>query len=168
MTEEELLKKATQYQSFSPEKWNEYNGLDNLFIGNIKDDKIYALVHDGDLADLNAGKSSSIEYFFDQATYDKYVDPQTGEFDAQKLSEALQVKPYQSDDMAGKDGHAEYKNSIVCFKKNGEIKTPIGTCEANTQFGGGGAHEAFIPEEESRKLQENGILQYDREASNYK
>lgn len=54
MTDEGLLEKATGYQSFSPESgnWNEYNGLDNLSVENIQDDKIYALVHDGNLADI--------------------------------------------------------------------------------------------------------------------
>lgn len=166
MTDMELLERATEYQSFSPGKsWNEYNGLDDLFVKHISDNKIYALIHDGNLADLEAGKSTNIEYFFDQATYDAYVDSQTGKFDAGKLSEALQVKPYQSDIMAITDGHAEYRNSIACFEVNGDIRTPVGICEANLQFGGGGGHQAFIPDEEAHKLQESGVLKYNSQLS---
>lgn len=115
MSDEELLQLAESYQSFNPRsgRWNEYNGLDKLSVGNIQDNRMYALVHDGNLADLEKGKSSGIEYFFDQATYDKYVDPVTGKFDAKALSEALQVKPYQCPEMAATDGHAEYRNSIL-------------------------------------------------------
>ena len=161
------LLRVAGYQSYRPGTGirNEYNGLDSFSMGSIHDDRIYALVHDGNLADLEAGRSSGIEFFFDQATYDKYVDPSSGVFDAQALSEALQVKPFQSDAMAMTDGHAEYRNSIACFDRNGEIETPLGVCEANTQFGGGGAHEAFIPEEESRSLQDSGALKYNSEAS---
>ena len=168
MTDELLLKKAAEYQSFSPgsSRWNEYNGLDKLSIGSIQDNRLYALVHDGNLADLRAGRPSKIEYFFDQATYDKYVDRTTGKFDAKALSEALQVKPYQSEKMASTDGHAEYRNSIACFDRTRNIRTPVGTCKANTQFGGGGAHQAFIPAEVSTSLQENGILKYNDKASN--
>ena len=168
MVDEEILRKAIQYQSFSPRsgKRNEYNGLDNLSIGYIQDKHLYALVHDGNLNDLKEGKPSRIEYFFDQATYDKYVDSRTGKFDAKVLSEALQVKPYQSSEMASTDGHAEYRYSIVCFDRKGDVKAAVGICEANTQFGGGGAHQAFIPAEVSEALQANGVLKYNSGASN--
>lgn len=169
MTDEELLHLATEAQSFSLSgsiRRNEYNGLDNLSMGSIQDDRMYALVHDGILNDLEAGNTAGIEYFFDQATYDRYVDPVTGEFDAKALSEAMQVKPYRSSKMRSEDGHAEYRTSIVCFDRTGDIRTPVGVCEANTQFGGGGAHEAFIPAEESRALQANGTLRYNSAASN--
>lgn len=168
MSDEELLQLAERAQSFDPRSGNrnEYNGLDKMAVGNIQDTRIYALVHDGNLADLKKGKALKIEYFFDRATYDKYVDPVTGKFDSKALSEALQVKPYQSPDMAVTDGHAEYRNSIACFDRRGDIRTPVGYCEANTQFGGGGAHQAFIPSSESKALQEKGILKYNAEASN--
>ena len=162
MNYEEMLAAAEDKQSYHllDELPNEYNGKDTLATGRIKDNYIYVLVHDGQLNSLNNGEPISAEYFFDQATYDQYVDPKTGNFDSKKLSEALQVKPYQSYDMMNGDGHAEYRNSIACFKVNGTANVLMGYCEANTQFGGGGAHEAFIPDKESIQYQESGILVY--------
>ena len=63
MTDEEVLQLAKEYQSFVPGAVypNEYNGLDKLSVGNIKDDRLYALVHDGNLNDLKEGKPSKIE-----------------------------------------------------------------------------------------------------------
>ena len=167
MNYEEMLAAAEDKQSYHllDELPNEYNGKDTLATGRIKDNYIYVLVHDGQLNSLNNGEPISAEYFFDQATYDQYVDPKTGNFDSKKLSEALQVKPYQSYDMMNGDGHAEYRNSIACFKVNGTANVLMGYCEANTQFGGGGAHEAFIPDKESIQYQESGILVYNRDKS---
>lgn len=109
MNYEEMLAAAEDKQSYHllDELPNEYNGKDTLATGRIKDNYIYVLVHDGQLNSLNNGEPISAEYFFDQATYDQYVDPKTGNFDSKKLSEALQVKPYQSYDMMNGDGHGE-------------------------------------------------------------
>lgn len=163
MTDQEKLDAAAYNQSYHFDDLvpNEYNGKDNLEIGKIQDDHIYALVHDGQLNKLDQGEIAP-EYFFDQSTFDKYVDPKTGEFDSQALSEALQVQPFP--DNATGDG-AEYRTSIACFNVNGDIEAPMGYCEANTQFGGGGAHEVYIPHNESSQYQQSGALEYNKEAS---
>lgn len=82
MTDQEKLDAAAYNQSYHFDDLvpNEYNGKDNLEIGKIQDDHIYALVHDGQLNKLDQGEIAP-EYFFDQSTFDKYVDPKTGEFD---------------------------------------------------------------------------------------
>ena len=53
MTDQEKLDAAAYNQSYHFDDLvpNEYNGKDNLEIGKIQDDHIYALVHDGQLED---------------------------------------------------------------------------------------------------------------------
>lgn len=143
------LSEAEEYQTFSNDPLdknykNTYSGYDNLSISSIKDEHIYAVIHDGNIAQIKNGEPLNVSYFFDQATYDKFVDPSTGEFDATALSEALQLDPA---------GYPSYRNSIACFDvhpekvSGGVLKLPSGICTANTQFGGGGGHQAFAPKD---------------------
>ena len=143
------LSEAEEYQTFSNDPLdknykNTYSGYDNLSISSIKDEHIYAVIHDGNIAQIKNGEPLNVSYFFDQATYDKFVDPSTGEFDATALSEALQLDPA---------GYPSYRNSRACFDvhpekvSGGVLKLPSGICTANTQFGGGGGHQAFAPKD---------------------
>ena len=153
-----------RYAPLNPELQNAYTGLDQLQISSIQDDHIYALIHDGNIAQIENGEPVSVSYFFDQATYDKFVDPTTGEFDACALSEALQLDP---------GGYSNYRDSIACFDvhpeklPDGDLKLPTGTCTANTQFGGGGGHQAFAPKDVSADLQSSGVLQVNPDRSNF-
>lgn len=163
------LSEAEGFQTFSNDPLdvnylNTYSGFDDLSISPILDEHIYAVIHDGNIAQIENGEPLNVSYFFDQATYDKFVDPSTGEFDAAALSEALQLDPA---------GYPNYRNSIACFDVNpkglsgGVLMLPTGICTANTQFGGGGGHETFAPKDISADLQKNGVLQINREKSHF-
>ncbi|MBQ4187970.1 MAG: hypothetical protein II642_08805, partial [Firmicutes bacterium] len=94
----DYLDEAERFQSFrydplNPDNQNRYTGLDDLSISSIQDDHIYAVIHEGNVTEIRDGKPVSASYFFDQATYDKFVDPETGKFDACALNEALQLDP---------------------------------------------------------------------------
>ena len=162
------LDEAESFQTFSNDPMdadhymNSYSGFDNLKAAPITDQHIYALVHDGNIAQMNGNKPLDVCYFFDQATYDKFVDPKTGKHDAAALNDALQLDPA---------GYPTYRDSIICFDvhpekaKGGVLKLPVGTCTANTQLGGGGAHEAFAPKDISIDLQNSGVLEVNRSKS---
>ena len=165
----DYLDEAERFQSFrydplNPDNQNRYTGLDDLSISSIQDDHIYAVIHEGNVAEIRDGKPVSVSYFFDQATYDKFVDPETGKFDACALSEALQLDP---------GDYSNYRNSIACFDvhpeklPDGDLKLPTGTCTANTQFGGGGGHQAFAPKDISADLQSSGVLQINPDRSHF-
>ena len=163
------LKEAEEFQTFTydpsdMDNWNTYSGYDELSISSIQDNHIYALVHPGNIAEINNKEPLNVKYFFDQVTYDKFVDPLTGKFDATALSEALQLDP---------QGYPNYRDSIVCFDvhpekvSGGVLQLPSGTCWANTQFGGGGAHQTFAPRDISADLQTCGALQINLEKSHF-
>ena len=179
MTEKDALKSVRKTQTFSDYtdkgviKYNEYNGLDKWSMGHIKDGRIYAVVPPKIYKKVMEGEELHAEFFFDQMTFDKYVDPKTGSFDASELGKALQVKPYQ--DLTQKrfmDGRGEYRNSVLCFdfqkNYNEHFKTPVSVCEANTQFGGGGANQAYINKDVFVDLQKKGLLKVNKYASLYK
>ena len=74
------LSEAEGFQTFSndplnPNYMNTYSGCDDLSISPIQDEFIYAVIHDGNIAQIENGKPINVSYFFDQATYDKFVDP---------------------------------------------------------------------------------------------
>lgn len=163
------LREAEGFQTFSNDPLdvnylNTYSGCDDLSISPIQDEHIYAVIHDGNIAQIENGEPLNVSYFFDQATYDKFVNPSTGEFDAAALSEALQLDPA---------GYPNYRNSIACFDVNpkgvsgGVLKLPTGVCTANTQFGGGGGHQTFAPKDISADLQNSGVLQINCEKSHF-
>ena len=163
------LNEAEGFQTFSNDPLdvnylNTYSGCDDLSISPIQDEYIYAVIHDGNIAQIEKGEPLNVSYFFDQATYDKFVDPSTGAFDAAALSEALQLDPA---------GYPTYRNSIACFKVNhenvsgGVLSLPTGICSANTQFGGGGGHQTFAPKDISMDLQKSGALQINQERSHF-
>ncbi len=164
------LKEAERFQSFSNNPMdldtynNTYSGCDELRISPIRDDHIYAVIHDGNIKQLEMGEPLDVKYFFDQATYDKFVDPSTGQFDATALSEALQLDPA---------GYPTYRGSIACFDvhpenvSGGVLELPTGICTANTQFGGGGGHQTFAPKDISADLQRSGALQINCEKSHF-
>lgn len=168
MTDQELLRRAEEFQTFqltgTLEDCNEYNGLDRLTVEDIVDNKLYAVVHQGNIDALESGKNTCIQYFFDQATLDKFYDPATDTFDAKALGQALQVKPYHNIKNMP-DGHAEYRYSIVCFDRMGDIRTPVGLVSENNQFGEGGAHQCFIPESEFNRMRQEGVLVYNKSES---
>ena len=77
------LKEAEDFQTFTydssnQDDWNTYTGYDELSISPIQDEHIYALVHQGNIDEIEKGIPLNVKYFFDQATYDKFVDPLTG------------------------------------------------------------------------------------------
>lgn len=156
------LQEAEIFQSYSNDVSsllcdNPYTGFDNLKPAPIKDEYIYALVHvDNNVKQLNKEQPLNVQYFFSQETFDKFVDPKTGDHDATALNDALQIDP---------GNYPNYRDSIACFKvhpekvKGGELILPAGKCLANTQLGSGGAHQAFAPTDVSIDLQNSGALE---------
>ena len=97
----EYLSEAEEFQTFTYyendlDRSNSYTGYDDLSISSIKDEHIYAVIHDGNIAQIENGEPLNISYFFDQATYDKFVDPSTGEFDKDEYQVLLVADKYQT------------------------------------------------------------------------
>lgn len=159
---DKYMQKAESFQSYSTDRKdldhfnNPYSGFDNLKPAPIRDEFMYALIHEGNINQMNNGQPLTVQYFFSQETFDKFVDPKTGDHDATALNDALQIDP---------DDYPEYRDSIACFKvhpekvKGGELILPSGKCLANTQLGSGGAHQAFAPTDVSIDLQNSGALE---------
>ena len=158
-----LLSEARSKQSYP--QCGLYTGGDTFSTQKIEPQKIYALIHGGQVAQLKNGEPIHSEFFFDEATFSKYENPDTHGFDSTALSRAVQVAPYHDEQMSDYDHYAEYRTSVVCFDLNEEIDAPVGICMENTQFGEGGGHQLFIPEDMVIDMQNDGRLAFNEEES---
>ena len=162
-----LIASKLQYQLYGynsgplPEL-TKYYAIDNWKEIKIEKQRIYAITTEKeDYSDCDRAIEGNFKgkFFFDQSTFDHFYDEDNKNFDAKKLSRCLQVAPYKK--CQGDNG--TYRNSILCFDLEGEITVAGAICEANTAYGGGGAHQVYIDNIE--KLQHEGILTLNREES---
>ncbi len=160
----EMIKKAQSFNGVG-EDANKYVGQDNFRCITIpKGQRLYSFQPDIQYEKMRKEKKIvpfTFEFFFDQATYDRFVNK--GTFDSTEVAEYLQVGYYM--DPLFTDGHGEYRDSIYAFDLLEDIRVPVGVCLANNQFGDGEGHQCYIPKDMAIKLQEENLLVFNEEAS---
>ena len=142
-----------------------YTGLDDFKLIEVKDNTIYALIKDDDVAALQRGDTIGAQFFTSQDMFNRYTytDSKTGEevFDTKALSQALQIAPY----------YGTYKVNLVAFDidrskiEGGELIAAGGICGAQSQLGCGGGEQIMFSAEDAEKLQKAGVLKFNPQKS---
>ena len=143
LVESRLRVELLGYNSGPFPEHTKYYAIDDWKEIKIKKQKIYALTTEngkdnGYDKTLNEGFKG--KFFFDQSTFDKFYDKKNEKFNERDLSRCLQVAPYKECNK----NEGTYRNSILCFDLQEEITVAGAICEANTAYGGGGAHQVYI------------------------
>lgn len=143
-----------------------------------KPTKLYQLDFYNGRDEIESPKS---HYFIDENTYNNYLSDD-GVFDVQRYCNDAQIAPYvtrkcdeegnpisepvldvEGNPVLDEEGNprtqpvyeASYKNHISCYEVPSDVSMWEGEARANYQYGEGGAHQYFVPEEDISKLKKD-------------